>query len=105
MDDELERLRSFAALQPLGRRLRADQAADPIATDILNVGMEEGVHEPEELAELLPHPVEDIRAALKRIRYRARQILDDWNESEERRMKELREQGTKTESEARVDEH
>ena len=99
-DDELERARSLFVLQQLGKRLRAEQAEDPLAAQVFDVGVEHGVHEPEELAQFLPNKVDEIKAALKRIKYRARQILDEWNASEERRMKELREAWAETKGEA-----
>jgi DNA-directed RNA polymerase specialized sigma24 family protein len=99
-DDELERARSLFVLQQLGKRLQADQAEDPLAAQVFDVGVEHGVHEPEELAQFLPNKVDEIKAALKRLKYRARQILDEWNASEERRMKELREAWAETKGEA-----
>ena len=54
-------------LQQLGKRLRAEQAEDPLAAQVFDVGVEHGVHEPEELAQFLPNKADEIKAALKRI--------------------------------------
>ena len=93
-DDHLERHRSLAVFQRLGTQLRSDLSDDPLAAEIFDIGAGDGPLEPDEVAKVLPYPPEEIKNAIKRIKYRARKLLDEWNASEERRMNALRERDT-----------
>jgi DNA-directed RNA polymerase specialized sigma24 family protein len=93
-DDELERHRSLAVLRQLGERLLGQLGDDTLAKDILEHGAKEG-HEPAELQQALRRDIGEIYTALKKIKYHARKILEEWNATEERRMTKLRELATK----------
>jgi hypothetical protein len=88
-DDQLERHRSLAVYRQLGKQLREEIADDPLAVEIFDKGAGDVPLEPGALAKVLPNPPDEIRRAIKRIRYRAEKIIDEYNASEDLRMKAL----------------
>jgi len=92
-DDELERSRSLAVLRKLGDRLLARLEDNPLARQICETGLKEDL-EPAEEEKRFHRTHAEIKAAHDRIKYHAGIVLNEWNASEERRMKALRERAT-----------
>jgi DNA-directed RNA polymerase specialized sigma24 family protein len=94
-DDQLERRRSLALYQELADRMRAELATeDPLATRVYDLHVR-GTHDLAAVAADVPCKVEEVYEAMRRIRYRAKALLAQWENSEEERMKRLREPATK----------
>src|SRR5258708_21975819 len=75
-DESLAAHREFAELRRLGERLLADlDASDPDAADVYRLAMQ-GYESAAEQAIKLRRPVEDVRNAHLRIKYRAAQIAE-----------------------------
>jgi DNA-directed RNA polymerase specialized sigma24 family protein len=90
-DDALDRYRMLALYAELGDELRTRViAADPFGARVLE-GILHG-DEPPEIAAAICCPVADVHTAMRRIKYRAKQIREAWEERERDRMRKLREQ-------------
>jgi DNA-directed RNA polymerase specialized sigma24 family protein len=94
-DDELER--SPEVLRKLGELVLARLGSDSLPRQIYETALKEDL-DPSEEAARFHCTVGEIRAAHARIKYHGRIVLDEWNASEERRMKTLRDR-TKRQSE------
>jgi DNA-directed RNA polymerase specialized sigma24 family protein len=89
VDDEVDRTRTLEVRRELGERVFA-RLEDPLTRKVFKLGAEEDL-KPAVQAERLKCSVDAIHAAYKQITYHGRVVLEEWNESEKRRMKELRE--------------
>jgi DNA-directed RNA polymerase specialized sigma24 family protein len=89
VDDEVDRTRTLEVRRELGERVFA-RLEDALTRSVFKLGAEEDL-KPAEQAERLECSVPAIHAAYKQIAYHGRIVLEEWNESERRRMNELRE--------------
>ena len=91
VDDEAERMRWLALRRKLGERVLARLGSDLFARQLYETAMKEDLDPAEEAARFNRTPKE-IKAAHARLAYHARIVHDEWDASEERRMKALRQQ-------------
>jgi RNA polymerase sigma factor (sigma-70 family) len=97
VDDEVDRTRTLEVRRELGERVFA-RLEDPLTRKVFKLGAEEDL-KPSVQAERLGCSVGAIQLAYKQITYHGRIVLEEWNESEKRRMDELRERAMKPEEE------
>jgi DNA-directed RNA polymerase specialized sigma24 family protein len=89
-DAQAHRARTYALHKMLGDKLLAELASkNPLAVRLFQLGGQ-GIDEPAEQAAILEVPVEDVYRANEVLRYHGQRIREEWEQSEERRMKELR---------------
>jgi hypothetical protein len=96
-DDVLERGRSLEVMRRLGERVLDRLGSDLLARQLYEIAMKEDL-DPSEEEVRLNKTAAEIQAARKRLKYHGRIVLEEWNASEERRMKLTRER-TRTKSE------
>jgi RNA polymerase sigma factor (sigma-70 family) len=89
VDDEVDRTRTLEVQRELGERVFA-RLEDPLTRKVFKLGAEEDL-KPSQQADRLECSVDAIHLAYKQITYHGRIVLEEWNESEKRRMDELRE--------------
>jgi hypothetical protein len=90
-DQALHAARQRGWLRELGARLVALlEKRDPIAAQSLRHGMA-GIESHAEQAALIGCSAEDIAYAYDRLKYHGRQLREDWEREEDRRMRALRE--------------
>jgi DNA-directed RNA polymerase specialized sigma24 family protein len=89
-DEALHQGRKLAWLRRMGTVLleRLDRK-DPLAAKVFRAAFE-GVEEPQEQAERIGCPIEDVYEALRRIRYRAAKIRAEDEQAQAERMKQAR---------------
>jgi DNA-directed RNA polymerase specialized sigma24 family protein len=93
-DQLLDRHRSLALWDALAREVEAALAGDRIATLVLHHGRQD-LTEPAELAIAMGCPVEEVYAAIRKVKYHARRVYNEWEVKEEQRMRALRERAAK----------
>jgi hypothetical protein len=91
VDDEAERTRRLTLLRKLGERVLARLGSDLFARQLYETAMKEDLDPAEEAARFRRTPKE-VKAAHTRLAYHGRLVRDEWDASEERRMKALRQQ-------------
>jgi DNA-directed RNA polymerase specialized sigma24 family protein len=92
--DDLHRRRMFEHQRSLGQRLLPRLPEGSLEYEIFHRCSQEDLTQGE-LAAQLGRTVDEIKAAQKRLRYLGQQILAEWEQAEERRMKALRERAKK----------
>jgi DNA-directed RNA polymerase specialized sigma24 family protein len=90
LEEQLERQRSLAVYRQLAERLTAELAStDPIAAGVYDL-YARGIDDAATVAAEVPCKVDEVYPAVRRIRYRARELLAEWETNETERMKQLR---------------
>src|SRR4029077_16317813 len=89
-DRDLHRRRMFELQRSLGQRLLPRLPEGSLEREIFHRCSQEDLTQGE-LAAQLGRTVGEIKAAQKRLRYLGQQMLAEWEEAEERRMKALQE--------------
>jgi hypothetical protein len=100
-DDELHRRRKYGVWRELGQKLVAKIADKyPRAVQVFELAAK-GIEEPAEQAEALSCPVEEIYEAMGVLKRYGRGLREEWEQEEERRMKEAHERAMKKRAEPR----
>jgi len=97
-DDALEERRESARLQRMGELLRSyfEERGDTIPVQVLDWARQ-GKEEIDEVAAETGHPLQEIRDAQRRMKYRAKQIRAEEEEAERKRMSDARQKAEKKE--------
>jgi hypothetical protein len=94
-DEAVHEARKLAWLRRMGNVLLEKlQRKDPLAAKVFQAACE-GVDEPQEQAERIGCPIDDVYEALRRMRYRGGRIRTEDEQAEDERMKRVRSEGKK----------